>query len=136
MAFYRRRFLPPKGPPPMSNRERVLAEWRGIHLAPVEKAAAVSTQATSNVLARVVAGLKLDRRRAEAEIGRTWNDLIDPTITAHAQPAGLAKGTLFVTVDSNVWLTELLRYRRREILERLQHAFGSATIRKISFRVG
>ena len=136
MAYSRRRNLPPKGPPPMSRRERVLAEWRGIHLGPAEKAAAVSAQAASEVLARVVTGLRLDRRRAEAEIARTWNDLIDPTITAHAQPTGLAKGTLFVSVDSSVWLAEILVYRRREILERLQHAFGSATIKRISFRAG
>ena len=57
-------------------------------------------------------------------------------MVAHAQPTGLRNGTLFVTVDSNVWLTEIVRYRRHEILELLQHAFGSQLIRKISFRTG
>jgi len=52
------------------------------------------------------------------------------------QPAGLRKGTLFVNVDSSVWLSEIVRYRRKEILDRLQHSFGREIIKKISFRVG
>ena len=46
----------------------------------------------------------MDRRRAEAEVLKVWNHLIDPNIVAHAQPTGLNKGTLFVTIDSSVWL--------------------------------
>jgi len=48
----------------------------------------------------------------------------------------LHKGTLFVTVDSSPWLSEIVRYRRKEILARLQHSFGRDLISKISFRVG
>lgn len=81
-------------------------------------------------------GMGLDRRRVEAEITRVWNHLVDPTLTAHAQPTGIRKGTLFVSVDSNVWLDEIVRYRYREILQRLQHSFGKELISRISFRVG
>jgi len=84
----------------------------------------------------VLKSMGLERRRTEAEILRVWNHLIDPTIVAHAQPTGLRKGTLFVTVDHSVWLSEIVRYRRKEILERLQHSFGRDLIAKISFRVG
>ena len=41
-----------------------------------------------------------------------------------------------MTVDSSVWLNEIVRYRRREVLERLQHSFGAELITRISFRVG
>ena len=57
-------------------------------------------------------------------------------VAPHAQPTGFRKGTLFVTVDSSVWLSEIVRYRKDEILERLQHSFGPQTICRISFRVG
>jgi predicted nucleic acid-binding Zn ribbon protein len=67
---------------------------------------------------------------------KVWNHLIDPNIVAHAQPTGLNKGTLFVTIDSSVWLDEIVRYRRKEILDRLQHSFGRELIVKISYRVG
>jgi hypothetical protein len=49
---------------------------------------------------------------------------------------GLHKGTLFVNVDSSAWLDEIVRYRRKEILTRLQSAFGADRIARISFRTG
>lgn len=85
---------------------------------------------------KVLAGLGFDRRQSEAEILKVWNNQLDPNITNHAHPTGLRKGTLFVTVDSSVWLDEIVRYRRREILERLQNSFGRDLITRISFRTG
>ncbi len=124
------------GPPKANNRERALAQWRGIDLVPLERARAVRTRTAGDVMPGVLKDMRLDRRRAEAEVVKVWNNLIDPRLVAHAQPAGLNKGTLFVTVDSSVWLDEIVRYRRREILDRLQHSFGRDLITRISFRLG
>ncbi len=85
---------------------------------------------------QILSKLRMDKRQGESEILRVWQHLIDPTITAHAQPTGVNKGTLFVTVDSSVWLDEIVRYRRKEILDRLQTSFGREVIQRISFRVG
>ena len=128
--------IPPRGPGKRSPRQKVLAQWRGTDLAPLEIAQSVRARSTGDVLPKVLSSLRMDQRRAEIEILRVWNQLIDPNLVAHAQPAGLRKGTLFVNVDSNVWLSEIVRYRRKEILERLQHSFGREVIQKISFRVG
>jgi Dna[CI] antecedent, DciA len=125
-------------PPPrkIPARQRVLAQWRGVDLAPLEAAQVVRARRVGDVLPRVTRDLHMDQRRAEAEIVKVWNSLIDPNIVAHAQPAGVRNGTLFVNVDSNVWLAEIVRYRRKEILDRLQYGFGKNLIRRISFRVG
>jgi predicted nucleic acid-binding Zn ribbon protein len=136
MSLPPRRHIPPLGPPKLSARERVLAAWRGAQVVRSEKASARSVTSADQAVARLFKDLRMDRRQAEAEIARSWNSLIDPTITAHAQPVGLNKGTLFVNVDNNVWLSEIVRYRRREILDRLQHAFGREMIARISFRIG
>jgi predicted nucleic acid-binding Zn ribbon protein len=128
--------LPPKRPLNLAARQNVLALWRGLDVAPLEKAAASSARPVSSVLPKVLGDLRMDRRRSEAEVLNVWNHLIDPTITKHAQPTGLHKGTLFVTVDNSVWLSEIVRYRYKEILLRLQHSFGRDFIAKISFRVG
>lgn len=119
-----------------SARRRVLAQWRGIDLEPAEKARAVRARGAGQVVSRVLGDLKMDSRRAEMEIVKVWNSLLDPNIAAHAQPANLRKGTLFVNVDSSAWLAEIVRYRRKEILDRLQHSFGKTYIQKISFRIG
>jgi predicted nucleic acid-binding Zn ribbon protein len=123
-------------PPRSSARARVLASWRGVDAAPLEIARADAAQPVGKLVSRTLQGLGLDRRRAEAEIVKVWNHLIDATLTAHAQPAGVRKGTLFVNVDSSVWLDEIVRYRRKEILDRMQNAFGREMIQRISFRIG
>lgn len=117
-------------------RERVLAQWRGVNVAPLEKARALTAKKAADLVPEVLRGLRIDQRRAEAEMVKVWNELIDPRIVAHAQPTGLNKGTLFVTVDSSPWLSEIVRYRRKEILDRLQHSFGKDLVVRISFRVG
>jgi predicted nucleic acid-binding Zn ribbon protein len=125
-------------PPPkkISARQKVLAQWRGVDLAPVEIAQTVRARDAGKVVAKVLTDLKMDSRRADIEIVKVWNSLIDPNLTAHAQPHNLHKGTLFVNVDSSAWLSEIVRYRRKEILDRLQHSFGKNLIQKISFRIG
>jgi len=125
-------------PPSQKNsaRRRVLAQWRGVDLEPEEKARAVRARGAENVVSKVLGELKMDSRRAEIEIVKVWNSLLDPNIVAHAQPLNLRNGTLFVRVDSSAWLSEIVRYRRKEILERLQHTFGKNYIQKISYRSG
>jgi hypothetical protein len=130
------KFSPKLGPPKPTPQQRVLSEWRRIDLRSAESARATPARHVSAVLPNVMNRLGMDRRRSEAEVMKAWNHLIDPNITAHAQPAGLVRGTLFVNVDHSVWLDEIVRYRRREILDRLRHCFGSDLVQKISFRVG
>jgi len=128
--------LRPLGPRKITPRQRVVAQWRGVDLDPLERAQAARARPVAALLPGVLAELRIDRRQTDAEVVKAWNHLLDPNITAHAQPTGLRKGTLFVSVDSSVWLSELVRYRRKEILERLQHCFGRTFITRISFRVG
>jgi hypothetical protein len=129
------RRIPPLGPPRSSARERVLAQWRGIDITPEAKSRQRREKNAETLIGTVLKDLRMDRRHAEAEIVRVWNTIVDPSVAAHAQPAGINKGTLFVDVDSSVWLSEIVRYRRREILDRLQSSFGKEMIVRISFRV-
>lgn len=122
--------------PTPNPRHEILAQWRGIDEASSDWVRPDSAKSINNVLSSVLKNLKLDRRRSEAEIQKAWNHLVDPNVAAHAHPVGYAKGTVFVSVDSSVWLSEIVRYRRQEILQRLQHTFGADFISKISFRVG
>ena len=130
------RFMPPLGPPKAGPKQRVLAAWRGADLAPLESAVKDSAQGMKNLMPKVLSHLRMESRQKEAEIMRVWNNLIDPVLAEHAQPAGIHKGTLFVNVDNSVWLSEIVRYRRKEILNRLQHSFGKDMIQRISFRLG
>lgn len=119
-----------------ASRRQALTDWRHIDLVPLETARADNAKPASTIVSKVLTGLRLEKRQAEAEIVRVWNNLLDSNVTAHAQPTGLRAGTLFVTVDHSVWLDEIVRYRYRPILTQLQTAFGKTTVAKISFRLG
>lgn len=125
-------------PPPrkIPNRQRALAQWRGVDLTPLEVARATPARRAGDLMPQLLKELKLDAKQGEAEIVKVWNSMLDPVVTAHAQPANLHKGTLYVNVDNSVWLSEIVRYRRKEILDRLQFSFGKELIKKISFRIG
>jgi predicted nucleic acid-binding Zn ribbon protein len=117
-------------------RRRVLAQWRRVDPQSEVSLAPPSGRLASDVLPGVLKSLGLDRKRAEIHLVRVWNELVDPTVAAHAQPTGLVRGTLFVTVDSDAWKHEIIVFRRKELLDRLQQGFGRESIQRISFRVG
>jgi hypothetical protein len=133
-SFPYRHFRAP--PPAPTAQQKVLAQWRGWDWSSEEKIRRPSARSAGDIMPKVLTGIRLDRRQAEAEILRVWSHQLDPNIAAHARPTGLRNGTLFVAVDSNVWLDEIVRYRRREILERLQNSFGRDLVARISFRCG
>jgi hypothetical protein len=135
MALHPKR-IPPLGPPRVTAQARVLALWRGVDLAPKQNELVNRTRNAGSLLPGLMSKLRIENRRSDAEVVKVWNELLDPNLVAHAQPSGLHKGTLFVTVDNSVWLSEIVRYRRKEILTRLQHSFGRELIQKISFRIG
>ena len=137
MSFspFQRRFKS-RRPRRLGPRDRILREWRGVDVRALEKTHGSKSFSAGAVVKNVLAALQLDRRRAETEVVKVWNQTIDPTITGHAQPTGIRRGTLFVSVDSSVWLDEIVRYRRHEILQRMQHAMGREMVKKISFRIG
>jgi hypothetical protein len=128
--------MPPLGPGKRSPRQRVLAQWRGVDLTSLETARSVRARGADDIVSKVLANLRMESRRADIEIIKVWNLLIDPTVVAHAQPVNLHHGTLFVSVDSDVWKYEIIRYHRKEILKRMQYSFGLEKIKKVHFRVG
>ena len=136
MSPFPPRYIPPRGPPRLTAAQKVFAQWRRVDLSAVEKAQASTARSAGAVMPQILKDLRMDRRRTEAEILKVWNESIAPDVVAHAQPTGYRKGTVFVSVDSSVWLCEILRYRRKEIIDRLRHSFGHEFISKISFRVG
>lgn len=127
---------PPLSPPMRAARNQALSEWRGQQQEGLEPAWHCPAKAASEILQGVLNRLRLEERFAESQLIHVWNKALDATITSQAQPVGLRKGTLFVRVSNHVLLSELVRYRREEILERLQLSCGREVVQRISFRIG
>lgn len=119
-----------------ASRATALTEWRGIDLRPLEAERRKADRPVSDILGGVLKRLRIDQRQSESHVVAVWKHVIDPVVAAHARPVSLAKGTLFVSVDSSPWLAEIVRYRSREILERLQLAVGKDVVQRVSYRIG
>jgi len=119
-----------------SARDRTIAEWRGWAWKTAEDNRKQSSKSAGEAIKGVLKTLRIDQRLAETEILKVWTSQMDPNIVAHAHPVALRNGTLMVNIDSPVWHAEIVRYRRHEILERLQNSFGRDVIARISFRIG
>ena len=117
-------------------RQQVVNEWHRQDLTRTEVLWTDRSRPTSEVMPLVLTRLNLEQRLAESQILQIWDRVVDPTITAHARPVGLRHGTLFINVDSNTWLSELVRYRYDEILEKLQLTVGRDKVERLSLRVG
>jgi len=117
-------------------RLQALAEWRGIDLSEEERARTKSEKAAADIVKNALEHIKFEERRKNAEILNVWRNAIDPVIVEHTEPATLKNGTLIVNVDSSVWLSEIARFKKREILVKLQSCFGKEVIKNIKFRLG
>ncbi|MCS7215454.1 MAG: DUF721 domain-containing protein [Thermodesulfovibrio sp.] len=62
---------------------------------------------------------------------KSWNDIFNNPLNKHTFPKDLKEGTLFVLVNSHLWLTQL-RLLKDEFLKELQ-SYG---IKNIEFRFG
>lgn len=119
-----------------SAREQTLAQWRQEEPKSWEKQNIHSVKSIQSLVSEVTQKLNLEKKLADSEITLVWKNVVDPQIQEHAHPTGLRNGTLFVTVDSPVWLDEIVRFRRKDILKSLQSAFSASELTRISFRCG
>ena len=118
------------------SRRQVLNEWHRLDVGGLEAPWQDHSRPTNELMPLVLERLKLDQRLAESQILQLWDRVLDPTITAHAKPVGLRRGTLFINVDSNAWLSELVRYRYNDMLEKIQLSVGKDKVERLSLRVG
>lgn len=63
-----------------------------------------------------------------------WEELVGPSIAAHAKPVSLRTGKLLVEVDSNAWATQL-RFMTTDLVARCCAELGDAAVKEIQIRV-
>ncbi len=64
-----------------------------------------------------------------------WPEFAGPTIAAHSRARNVRRGILTVTVDSNIWATELTMHIPL-FMDRISSALGEGTITGIRFLAG
>jgi predicted nucleic acid-binding Zn ribbon protein len=118
---------------PEELRAAALREWRGLPSIPLTRDTARPIGAT---LKKVLTGMGLADRLKEEEVLQAWREIVGAFIAGHSTPQRLKDGVLYVRVMQPTVHYELDRVWKPQILKRLKHRFGNATVREIKFRVG
>jgi len=87
------------------------------------------------IIPAVMKSLGLDQQRRLSELAGEWEQIVGADIARHTRPGRLEQGELLVFVDSSVWLSELARYGRKEMVEKLGNKYGRGKIRSITLRL-
>ena len=82
----------------------------------------------ADTMAGVMKRLGLENTHWLTVLENEWQTLVGETVARHARPGRMERKKLTVFVDSSVWLNELLRYGRKQMLANLQKRFGSDRI--------
>jgi len=77
------------------------------------------------VLPSLLKRLGLEAQHWLTTLNEEWASLVGQGVARHARPGRLESGVLTVYVDSSVWLSELSRYGKEEILTKLRGRFGA-----------
>ena len=80
-------------------------------------------------------GLGLDEQHWIATLSSEWQEIVGSAVGKHTKPGRISGTTLYVFVDSSVWLNELKRYGQKEMLLNLQSRFGANRIRNLSIQI-
>jgi predicted nucleic acid-binding Zn ribbon protein len=91
-------------------------------------------RALSEGVDAVVRALRGGGMKAVAGVFAGWEDVVGPSVAAHARPVTLDGDRLVVEVDDPAWATQL-RYLEAGVLERLREAAGGAAINHVDVRV-
>lgn len=89
-------------------------------------------ESVGQVMPRLLRRLKLDGRIREERGVLGWREAVGETVARRTETLAIRRGTLWVAVESSVWLNELSA-RRKEILDRLAAHAGHGTIRDVRF---
>lgn len=80
-------------------------------------------QGIGEILEAMKASSELGRNLEEAQIWERWPEVAGAQLMHHGRPAGLREGTLFVEVESAVWMHRF-SYHKWEIVKRINGLLG------------
>jgi len=71
----------------------------------------------------------------DGKIWKFWKRLVGENVSKNAYPIWIRNGVLMVYVSGPIWIQEL-RYREKDIKNKLNGILGRNAIKEIKFRIG
>lgn len=82
--------------------------------------------------------LKTYRRDSDADlvqVWQVWDKVVGDVIAQNARPAAFKGKLLLVHVSSSTWIHQL-QFLKKEMMAKLNQAFGKAVINDLKFKIG
>ena len=89
----------------------------------------------SGVLQKILQQYGLEGKLREYQVLNRWEEIVGKTIAAHTAPDSIRFKKLILKVDSSAWMQEL-SFLKKDLIEKVNHAFQTPLIRDIQFRIG
>jgi len=86
----------------------------------------------TDVMAGVMKRLGLEDPHWLSVLENEWQAIVGGAVAKHTRPGRMERKNLTVFVDNSVWLNELVRYGRQQMLSNLQKRFGKGKILSVS----
>jgi len=87
------------------------------------------------VIPNLMRKLGLHEQHWLSVLDQEWSTIVGDAVAKHTRPGRFVRHRLIVFVDSSVWLNELARYGRSQVLAKLQERFGKERIRDLSLQL-
>ncbi len=88
-----------------------------------------------NVVSNLIRRFGLGDKQWLMELSEEWPNIVGEAIAKHTKPGRFMEKKLVVFVDSSIWLSELSRYGRDEILAKIQKRFGQDKITELALQL-
>lgn len=76
------------------------------------------------------------RSKSNESLKKKWSEIVEEEIQNHTEAMYIKGNTLFVKVDSAVWLHYVSAFKTEEILSGLQKSYSKKLILDLKFYVG
>lgn len=90
-------------------------------------------QTLSEILQESLKNLQIDGKIQETRVLAAWSEVVGPLLASHTLGANINRKVLYVRLDSPLLRNEL-QMMRQSLIERLNKASGSDTLKDIVFR--
>ena len=92
-------------------------------------------ESLDNGIMSLMKKIGLDEENWIQTLSQDWVNIVGKSVGMHTRPGRISGSQLYVFVDSSVWLNELKRYGKNQMLNNIQSRFGEKRIRNISLQL-
>jgi hypothetical protein len=118
-------------PSKKTGRGRRQIQRERFHLDFDERPALIPTVTINDLLPGVLGKMGMEAQYREHVLVSDWPSIVGPQVAQHTRPGRIYQKTLTVFVGSTIWLTELMRFGRDIIAEKVRARIGAEKIRDV-----